>query len=374
MKVMRGVCAILPAILAACGSDNDATVDAPPTPDARQCGSLTSATVDFTNEGDDFLLWSGDLPGVLGDGLRLSYQFEFYGGIEPSLAGTFDLHTGNQTNYKTCAVCVRAFAFNANDEVVKVYFQSRGTVTLAEDPFVNRHMIASFTDLELEEVDIAGDYTSSAVTGGACASLASFNIDRDRVPNAWTCSHDAWDSGASCDCTCGLNDPDCLIANAPVAGCATAGQACFNDACVTPPANDTCASATPLTIGTPVTGTTIGGARNYNAGLEGTGCTGFAQPGPDVVYSVALAQDQAITVTLSNPAANFDGAIALVGPEVASCDASPITTCVAGADKTFDGEGETFTYTATTAGTYYVVVDAFAPNEGGTFTLGVTSP
>jgi len=45
---------------------------------------------------------------------------------------------------------------------------------------------------------------------------------------------------------------------------------------------------------------------------------------------------------------------------------------VAGADDKFDGQDETFTYTATAAGTYYVIVDAWAPTVGGTFTLLVT--
>lgn len=377
MKIVRAAVAILTSFLAACGGgggDNDKP-DAFVSHDAaRACQSLTSSQVDFTNEGQDYLIWGGPLSTTLSDGLELDYQFEFYDGIEPSLAGTFDLHAGNQANYKTCAICIRAFAFDATGQVVKRYFQSAGSVTLTEDPFTNRHMIASITGLQLEEVTIAQDYTSTPVANSTCAEFADFTIDHDRVPNAWTCTHDKWDSGASCDCVCGLPDPDC-VTNAPVAGCTTQAPACFNDACVTPPTNDTCATATALTIGTPVTGTTAGAGRNYNSGLEAPTCTGFSQPGPDVVYSVSLAQDQAITVTLSNLAATYDGAVALLGPGApAICDASPIATCVEGADGAGDGQNETFTYTATAAGTYYIVVDAWAPFEGGTFTLDVTSP
>jgi hypothetical protein len=119
----------------------------------------------------------------------------------------------------------------------------------------------------------------------------------------------------------------------------------------------------------------VGAARNYNDGLQAPTCTGFSQPGPDVVYSLTLAQDQAITVTLSSLQATFDGAVALLGPgATAICDAAPITTCVKGADAGADGENETFTYTATAAGTYYILVDAWSAFEGGTFTLDVTSP
>lgn len=197
--------------------------------------------------------------------------------------------------------------------------------------------------------------------------------DHDRVPNAWTCSHADYDTGTTCNCVCGLSDPDCTVLDAPVAGC-TAGQACFVDACVATPANDTCAVATPITIGTPVTGSTAGAQRNYNMGLEGQACTKYPQPGPDVAYSLSLTMGQQITITLTN-SAMFDGAVALLGPGTdAICSAAPITTCVAGADVTFDGQVETVTYTATAAGTYYILVDSYAINEGGMFTLGVTSP
>lgn len=375
MKIERAAVAILPMCLAACGGGGGSNnPDAFVSHDAaRACGSLTSSMVDFTDEGEGFLIWSGPLSTTLSDGLELEYQFEFYGGIEPSLAGTFDLHAGNQANYKTCAICIRAFAVDTSGQIVKRYFQSAGSVTLTEDPFTNRHMIASLTGLQLEAVSIAQDFTSTPVANGTCADFADFDIDHDRVPNAWTCTHDKWDSTAACDCVCGIPDPDCFT-NAPVAGCTTQAPACFNDVCVTPPTNDTCATATALTIGTPVTGTTAGAARNYSSGLEAPTCTGFSQPGPDVVYSIVLAQDQAITVTLSNLEATFDGAVALLGPgDAAICDASPITTCVKGADGAADGQNETFTYTATAAGTYYVFVDAWAPLEGGTFTLDVTS-
>ncbi len=306
------------------------------------------------------------------------YRFEFYDGIESSLSGTFDLTAGNQNNYSTCAVCVRAFTLDADGNVVKQFFQSGGSITLTEDPFTNQKVVGSLTDLQLEEVTIDSQtFVSTPVPGGTCATFGSYSVDHDRVPNAWTCAHTDYDEGTNCNCVCGLPDPDCYVdPTLPVAGCTTAGDACFNDACVTPPTNDTCAdadAATAITIGTPVTGTTAGAGRNYDAGLEGATCTGFSQPGPDVVYKLTLATDQSITVTLSNVAAENDPSVALVGPGTAAlCDAAPIATCVAGADGGLSGENETFTYAAT-AGDYYIIVDSYSPAVGGAFTLTVTT-
>lgn len=370
-------------VFVGCGGDGgsqhstpDAFVITDASPDARVCGSASSGTLDFLGyDPDGVIAWGGPMTGDLGDGLSLEYQFQFYDNIEASLANTFDLHAGNQANYSTCAICILAFGRDANNQVVKQYFQAGGSITLSEDPFTNRHLIASIQNLQLEEVTIDQQtFTSTPVAGGTCANVPAFTVDHDRVPNAWTCAHAEWDSGTNCDCMCGISDPDCALANPPVVGC-TSSQTCFNAMCVTPPANDTCALAAPITIGTPVNGTTAGAGKNYNSGLEGMGCTGYPQPGPDVVYSVDLAANQTITVTLSNVESTYDPAVALLGPapDATICDASPITTCVKGADANLDGMDETFMYTATAAGTYYIVVDAYSATEGGTFTLTVTS-
>lgn len=377
MTIVRASAVTFVALFAGCGgSDNNKTPDAfiihDMGIDARACESATPGMLDFNGfDAQGFITWDAPLtaPGL---GTTMTYQFEFYDNIEASLMGTFDLKAGNQANYSSCAICVRAFERDDQGQVVKQYFQSGGSITLTEDPFTNKRIVGSLTDLQLEEVTIAQQtFMSTPVPGGKCANFGSYAVDHDRVPNAWTCQHADYDSTTNCNCACGTPDPDCIINNVPVVGCTT-GQACFNDACVAAPANDTCALATALTLGTPVTGTTAGAQRNYSNGLEGTACTGFKQPGPDVVYSIDLTANQAITVTLSGLAADYDGSIALVGPGAATlCDANPIATCVAGADDKFDGENETFTYTATTAGTYYVIVDAYAPNVGGSFTLTV---
>jgi len=384
--------------LAACGgggkktnpdaAGSDAAPDAP-----RVCASLTPMTtsIDILNANltgsTPYIIWGGP-GGDAGDGNPLTLQFEFYGGIESSLAGTFDLSQGNQTDYAKCAICVHAYSVDAQGNPIKQFFQSGGSVTLTEDPFTHEHMIASFSNVTLQEVTIdQNTFASTPVAGGLCTSYGSFTADHDKVPNAYmTCAKTTYQDGTACDCQCGgggsnaLPDPDCVDGNLPVNGCTT-GQICYgvDDTCQTAPLNDKCAAAVPVTIGTPVTGTTVNSANNYASGLQDmTSCTGFTEQGPDVAYSVVLTAGQSITVTLSGLDTGFDGAIALLGPGTSSiCDASPITTCVKGADANAEGMNETFTYTTDAtngAGTYYVLVDSFYPNEAGAFTLSVTSP
>ena len=174
------------------------------------------------------------------------------------------------------------------------------------------------------------------------------------------------------------DDKGCREACDANADCAT-GEICapiigMKGLCIATPTNDTCETAQTITLGTPVNGSTGGATANYADGLQAATCTGFSQAGGDVAYRVSLTANQAITVTLSNVSPSFDPSVSLVGPGAASvCNATPIA-CVKGADAGGEAEGETFTFTATEAGTYYVIVDTFYRTQGGSFTLTVTSP
>lgn len=195
------------------------------------------------------------------------------------------------------------------------------------------------------------------------------------------CAKDANNVAAGVCDTFEKDDLQCRKACDTTADC-TNGQICAavigtKGLCVAAPANDTCANAQALTIGAAaVTGNLGGAANNYEAGLDAATCTDFEQPGGDVVYSVALTANQAITVTLSGVSASLDPSIALVGPGAAACPATPATavTCLKGADAGTRGAGETFTFTATEAGTYFIIVDTFNDTQGGAFSIAVTSP
>jgi len=206
-----------------------------------------------------------------------------------------------------------------------------------------------------------------AVLGAACATATPF-----------MCGVVATVATGICDNFEG-DDKICREACDDAADCA-GGEVCgavvgTKGLCITPPTNDTCETATAITIGTPVNGKTGGAISNYNAGLQPATCTGATQAGADVAYTVALTAGQAITVTLSAVSPNFDPSISILGPGAAAavCNANPVV-CLKGADAGLDGAGETFTFTATTAGTHYLIVDTFYQRQGGTFTLNVTSP
>lgn len=208
-----------------------------------------------------------------------------------------------------------------------------------------------------------------AVLGGTCASATPILCAVVSTVGTGVCDNfEGDDKGCrkACDATA-----DCtgLEVCAGILGTSMKGL------CITPPLNDTCATAGVITIGTPVNGKTGGAAGNYNLGLEGATCTGAPQQGGDVAYQVVLTANQTITVTLSAVSANFDPSVALLGPGTAAavCTTAGVT-CLKGADAGLDAAGETFTFTATTAGTYFLIVDTFYRNQGGSFTLNVTSP
>lgn len=380
----------LAASLAACGGGSSKKTpdagsqggsDAPAGSTCASTTAVTTGTVDFGsyNAQGQTVSWNAPVTGdPAGGSTTYQYQLQFYGGIESSLMGTFDLSAGNQANYKTCAACVLLFSTDAdaNGNPTKAYFQKSGSITLTEDPLTNQHLVASISNLELQEVTIdwAGDFTSTPVATPTCATVANAMLDHDKVPNAFTCAHAKWEDGTTCDCMCGVQDPDCFNGSDAIAGCTN--QLCFNAQCQTAPGNDTCGSAPALMLGMPVTGTTIGAHDDYDSGLEGSGCTGAMQPGSDVVYKVDLAANTAYQVALTMLDPAYDGSVSVIGPGAATiCDANPITTCVKGSDAMFEGGDEVFTFTPTTPGTYYVIVDSFyAPGaEAGAFTLAVTA-
>jgi hypothetical protein len=140
-----------------------------------------------------------------------------------------------------------------------------------------------------------------------------------------------------------------------------------------PPPNDTCETATPLTLGPGVQGTTHDATPNYNSGLET--CTTFEQPGQDVVYSIAMVAGTTYSVSLM-PEASFDASVSLLGPGTASvCNVKPVN-CLAGSDSGLYGGTESFQFQASQSGTYYIIVDSFFPGESGSgsFSIHVTSP
>lgn len=132
-----------------------------------------------------------------------------------------------------------------------------------------------------------------------------------------------------------------------------------------PPVNDTCNGATLLPCTqVNLAGTTVGAANDYTPTAAGPGCTGYAEDGADIVYLVTLQPGGSLSLDYTSEA---DGAIYLLDTCVSPAEAA----CVAGADANFSGAPEHLAYTnvGATNQTYYLVLDSFGTNTGGTFTL-----
>ncbi len=128
-----------------------------------------------------------------------------------------------------------------------------------------------------------------------------------------------------------------------------------------PPENDTCADALPLPSGDFLLETdTSAAANDYDPGSGG--CTGYAATGPDLVWYAVLEVGQTLTVLMN---ANYDDSIYLI----TDCG-DPVASCVAGED--LYPSGSSFTYTATEAGTYYLIVDGYG-SGAGTATISGTN-
>ena len=99
-------------------------------------------------------------------------------------------------------------------------------------------------------------------------------------------------------------------------------------------------------------------------------CIEVEEDGPDVVYAVDLTAGARLSVR--GQASASDIALYLLGPGSPTiCDATA-SHCVRGVEATGYGEAEVLDYTATAAGTYYLVVDSFTPMRFGDFTLDVS--
>jgi hypothetical protein len=135
---------------------------------------------------------------------------------------------------------------------------------------------------------------------------------------------------------------------------------------------DTCSTPT-LIAALPFndTGTTSGMADNSSGVLHPSCTTGtITRPGPDVVYSFTVLNSSSLTFVLTPTTVDYDPAIYVLG----NCTA--LSSCVAGRDAGFEGQGESLTVTDLPAGTYYFWVDSMWESKelgnSGDYTLNVT--
>ena len=172
----------------------------------------------------------------LGTAAADSIRIEFYGStagpnLDGEAKGTFNLGTGIDNNYATCARCVRVF----EDPSIpgKIFFQQSGTMVIdATSDQLNGTLKGTITNLTLVEVTIAADFVSTPVPNGACVHIttAALSVTPPVVPATWACDPSYYGDSA-CDCGCGVADIDC--ANALIASCEYCNDtgSCSNTAC-----------------------------------------------------------------------------------------------------------------------------------------------
>lgn len=189
---------------------------------------------------------------------------------------------------------------------------------------------------------------------GACAFDADYGGTQlrcpsgsPRCPDGQTCVNEVCVASAPGDAPPGDGGPDAGV-------CDLAARA---------PDNDGCGAALDLTAAALVAGGTLayGDTTGYGNDLTPStlpGCTGAPEPGPDAIYRLALQPGDTVTATLSP--AGWTGAIYVT-------DACTATAACKGGAAAF----ATATVPITTAGTYYVVVDAPASGDAGCFSLAI---
>ncbi|NNE10484.1 MAG: hypothetical protein HKN20_18125, partial [Gemmatimonadetes bacterium] len=147
----------------------------------------------------------------------------------------------------------------------------------------------------------------------------------------------------------------------------SAGQYQLFGSCLTPPSNDVCETATPITRCVDFTdaGSTALANNDYTPSDAVTGgCTGFYAQGGDVVYELNMKAGDAVHIEYTNGA---DASVYIV----TDCN-DPQNTCVAGADDTFTGQAEILDFVAASDGTYYLILDTFSAfTLGSSFTVSV---
>jgi hypothetical protein len=135
---------------------------------------------------------------------------------------------------------------------------------------------------------------------------------------------------------------------------------------VPPPPNDRCEGAIPIercTAGS-LNGDLTYATNDYDPGV-GTpppSCTGFTAAGKDVVYVLNLMGGDVCHFDYVKP--TTDASFYLV----TDC-ANVNDSCLIGADDTVTGGHEIIDWTAPSAGTYYLILDGYGTNTGGTWTL-----
>jgi hypothetical protein len=200
------------------------------------CTTITIGTIVLDGQDDTETSYSAPLTGDLGSIIVddfLIMKFVNQGDRFVMPTGTFELGTGINANFDTCAECILVFEDQASlvEAPARVFSPTQGTITLDTDPrnFILR---GSINNIVLREATIE-NFQTTFVAGGACVRFDDLTFDYKVVPSEWTCGDDRYRDGVDCDCNCGTEDPDCYQPASLLVGCA-AGEICSAGVCAGP--------------------------------------------------------------------------------------------------------------------------------------------
>ncbi len=191
-------------------------------------GCIEVTTDDFAYQGAGMFgtpfYYGGATNPALGGADEDSLLFQAY---DPELTGTFDLGAGEEANYATCMACLLVIEDQpAEGDPARIFFQQSGTLDLGTtSPY---YIAGSLTDVTLVEITIDSETgESTPVPDGQCLHVTNLSFDVQPPVTGWECDPSYYDAGAEdyCDCECGAADPDCDIAEIPIYPCHE-GQTC----------------------------------------------------------------------------------------------------------------------------------------------------
>jgi|GEM_PF-2273784 len=168
-----------------------------------ECAQLTVSgiTTPVTDGFTDYYLMSSvsDIGGDEPDSMRV----EFWADVA---AGDVDLSMAPNDDYQTCDTCALVLEDIVDGTATRAFFQSQGTLGLSENSSTLTSEL-TFTGVRLAEYGEDG-----FVAGGDCIDIV--DATAAPLPAEWTCDAAAYQDGMTCDCGCGVVDPDCADAMA----------------------------------------------------------------------------------------------------------------------------------------------------------------
>jgi hypothetical protein len=110
-------------------------------------------------------------------------SFEFYSfTADPPATGTFDLGSGDNSNYASCAQCILIFQDFTGSVPLKTFFQTGGTLTVDAStvPGIAADVLLTWSNVTMAEVTIDSvTFESTLVPNGDCYNIVADKIFAD---------------------------------------------------------------------------------------------------------------------------------------------------------------------------------------------------